>query len=228
MSREPFTRAVNPLPPVVVALFLFIIGIEAVFSLGARGIIGGPEAVGWRHAAIQDYAYYGEILRWMWETGRWPAEHLIRFVTYPFVHGSFTHALFVGVFVLAMGKMVAEVFGGVAMLLVFVLSGIGGALAYTLLVNDPFPLIGGFAPVYGLIGAFTYMLWHSLSRVGANQARAFTLIAFLMGFQLIFGLLFGLQNDWVADLAGFATGFGLSFFVSPGGWARIRRGVQRD
>jgi membrane associated rhomboid family serine protease len=228
MSSNSPTPVVNPLPPVVAALFLFIMGVEAMFSLGTRGMIGGPGAVGWRLAAIQDYSFSGEILRWMWETGRWPVEHLMRFVTYPFVHGSFTQALFVGVFVLAMGKMVAEVFGSIAMLLVFVLSGIGGALSYTLLVNDPYPLIGGFPPVYGLIGAFTYMLWRSLSLVGENQARAFTLIAFLMGAQLVFGLLFGLRNDWVADLGGFATGFGLSFFVAPGGWARIRRGVQRD
>lgn len=228
MSSESPTPAVNPLPPVVAALFLFIMGVEAMFSLGTRGMIGGPEAVGWRLAAIQDYAFSGEILRWMWETGRWPVEHLMRFVSYPFVHGSFTQALFVGVFVLAMGKMVAEVFGGIAMLLVFVLSGIGGALAYALLVNDSYPLIGGFPPVYGLIGAFTYMLWRSLSLVGANQSRAFVLIAFLMGAQLVFGLLFGLQNDWIADLGGFATGFGLSFFLSPGGWARIRGRIRHD
>lgn len=220
--------AVNPLPPVVVALFLVIMGVEAAFSLGTRGLVGGPGAVGWRLSAIETYAFSSDILWWMWETGRWPVQHLIRFVSYPFVHGSFSQALFVGVFLLAMGKMVAEVFGGVAMLVIFVLSGIGGALAYALLTGDSYPLIGGFPPVYGLIGAFTYLLWRSLSLVGANQSRAFTLIAFLMGFQLLFGLLFGLRNDWVADLAGFATGFGLSFFVSPGGWARLRRGVQRD
>ncbi len=228
MSSEHYTPAVNPLPPVVAALFLVIMGVEVAFTLGARGLVGGPQAVGWRLEAVESYAFSGDILRWMWETGRWPVEQLIRFVSYPFVHGSFTQALFVGVFVLAMGKMVAEVFGGIAMLVIFVLSGVFGALAYALLVNDPFPLIGGFPPVYGLIGAFTYLLWRSLSSVGANQSRAFTLIAFLMGAQLVFGLLFGLQNDWVADLAGFACGFGLSFFVSPGGWARLRRGVQRD
>jgi membrane associated rhomboid family serine protease len=228
MSSEPYTPVVNPLPPVVAALFLFIMGIEAAFSLGTRGLIGGPEAVGWRLSAVETYAFSGDIFRWMWDTGRWPTEHLIRFVSYPFVHGSFTQALFVGVFVLAMGKMVAEVFGGVAMLIVFVLSGVGGALGYALLTSDSYPLIGGFPSVYGLIGAFTYMLWRSLSLVGANQARAFSLIAFLMGIQLVFGLLFGGQKDWVADLAGFGTGFGLSFFLSPGGWARLRQRFQRD
>ncbi|WP_425043298.1 rhomboid family intramembrane serine protease [Primorskyibacter sp. S87] len=228
MSSPDNPSAVNPLPPAVVALFLIIMGIELAFSLGARGIVGGPEAVGWRLSAIQTYAFSGDIFDWMWTNNHWPFEHLMRFVTYPFVHVSFTQALFVSVFVLAMGKMVGEVFGGAAMMLIFVASGIGGALAYAVLLNEPFPLIGGFPAVYGLIGAFTYLLWHNLSLVGANQSRAFTLIAFLMGVQLLFGLLFGGQKDWVADLAGFATGFGLSFFVAPGGWQRIRRRMQHD
>lgn len=228
MSDQGSIPAVNPLPPVVAALFLVILAIEVIFQLGTRGLVGGPAAVGWRLEAMQTYAFSGEIFDWMRENHRWPFEQLFRFVSYPFVHGTFTHALFVGVFLLAMGKMVAEVFGSLAFLLIFVLSGIGGALAYALLLDDPAPLIGGFPPVYGLIGAFTYMLWRSLSRVGANQARAFTLISFLMGAQLVFGLLFGVNNDWVADLAGFASGFGLSFFVSPGGWARLRRRIRHD
>lgn len=228
MSSNPNPPAVNPLPPVVVALCLFIMGIELVFMLGSRGMIGGPEAVGWRLSAIQTYAFSGEIFAWMWETGRWPLDQVMRFVTYSFVHGSFTQAVFVCVFVLAMGKMVAEVFGSLAMLLIFVLSGIGGALLYAILLTEPYPLVGGFPAVYGLIGAFTFLLWVNLSLVGENQSRAFTLIAMLMGIQLVFGLLFGGTKDWVADLGGFATGFGLSFLFIPGGWARIRRLLQRD
>lgn len=228
MSSESNVPAVNPLPPVVAALFVVIMGIEVALNLGSRGIIGGPEAVGWRLSAMQTYAFSGDIFDWMWESGRWPPDQMIRFVSYPFVHASFTQALFVGVFLLAMGKMVAEVFGSFAMLLIFVMSGIGGALAYAVLLNDPVPLIGGFPPVYGLIGAFTFMLWRSLSRVGANQSRAFMLISVLMGIQLLFGLVFGVNNDWVADLAGFATGFGMSFFLSPGGWARMRAAMRRD
>jgi membrane associated rhomboid family serine protease len=223
MSQEDYVPAVNPLPPVVAALFLIVMGIEVVFFLGNKGLIGGPEAVGWRVAALQKYAFSGDIFDWMRETGRWPFEHLMRFVTYPFVQVSFSQAIFVGVMVLAMGKMVAEVFGSVAMLLIFVVSGAGGALAYAVLLNDPVPLIGGFPAVYGLIGAFTFLLWRSMSLVGANQARAFTLISVLMGIQLLFGLVFGLSNDWLADLAGFATGFALSFVVAPGSIVRMRR-----
>lgn len=228
MSSDPNTSAVNPLPPVVAALFLVIIGIEVTFFLGAQGVIGGPEAVGWRLAAINRYAFSSEIFFWMRQNNTWPTEHLIRFVSYPFVHVSFTQTLFVGVFVLAMGKMVAEAFGGVAMLLIFIVSGIGGAVVYGLILPEANWLIGGFPAVYGLIGAFTFLLWQSLATVGANQTRAFSLIAMLMGIQLVFGLLFGGNNDWLADLAGFATGFGLSFFLMPGGWARIRNLIRRD
>ncbi|NOD47914.1 MULTISPECIES: rhomboid family intramembrane serine protease [unclassified Ruegeria] len=228
MSSEHYTPAVNPLPPVVVALVLFIIGIELAFTLGSRGLIGGPEAVGWRLDAIQNYAFSADIFDWMVLNGRWPFEHVIRFVTYPFVSANFTQAVFVCVFVLAMGKMVGEVFGGFPMLLIFVVSGIGGALAYAVLLDPRYPLIGGFPPVYGLIGAFTWLLWRKLSLVGANQARAFQLIAVLMGIQFLFGLIFGGNWEWVADLGGFATGFGVSFLVAPGAWDRIVGRIRRD
>jgi membrane associated rhomboid family serine protease len=228
MSSDPNISPVNPLPPVVAALFLLIVGIEIAFFMGARGMLGGPSAVGWRLAAIQSYAFSGDIFDWMWLNWRWPPEHMMRFVTFPFVHGSFTHAVFAGVILLAIGKMVAESFGSVAMLLIFVVSGACGALVYAAVLNDPVPLLGAFPNVYGLIGAFTFMLWRSLANIGANQSRAFTLIGFLMAFQLIFGLLFGAQNDWVADLAGFATGFGMSFFLAPGGWASIRNRIRHD
>ena len=228
MSSQNGTSPVNPLPPVVVAVCLLIAGVELVFQAGSLGWAGGPQAVGWRLAAVQRYAFSGEIVHWMWETGRWPAEHLIRFVTYPFIHGSFTQMLFAAVMLLAMGKMVTEGFSPVAMLAVFFLSAIIGALAYTLLTDGAMPLIGAFPSVYGLIGAFTWLLWRKLAMVGENQARAFTLIGFLMAIQLIFGVFFGMQNDWVADLAGVATGFAMSFFLAPGGWARLVARLRQE
>ena len=52
--------------------------------------------------------------------------------------------------------------------------------------------------------------------------RAFSLIGFLMGIQLVFGLLFGGTPVWIAELAGFAAGFGVCIVVMPGGFARLR------
>ncbi|QIE46434.1 rhomboid family intramembrane serine protease [Pseudohalocynthiibacter aestuariivivens] len=221
MSNADTESPLNPMPPVVMALFLAIIGIEIVFSLGARGIVGGPGAIGWRQAAIQDYGFNAQIMQWMLTNHVYPPEHLMRFVTYPFVHGDFTHALFVGVMLLAMGKFVGEVFRGWAVLVVFMASAALGAAVYGMFVVDPPWIYGGFPGVYGLIGAFTYLLWLRLGQVGARQARAFSLIGFLMGAQLLFSLVFGANMQWLADVSGFGAGFALSFFVSPGGWQKI-------
>lgn len=215
-SENPF----NALPSVVVALALPILAVELLLGAGARGFLGGPGAVGWRLDALRDYAFFGPVLDAMIEVNRWPIAEVSRFVTYPFVHYGFTHMLMVMVFLLALGKMVGEVFSAGAVLLVFFASAIVGALAFTFLTEDPTPLAGGYPAVYGLIGAFTFILWVRLGQQGAPQVRAFTLIGLLLFVQLVFGLFFGTGQQWVAEVAGFCTGFALSFVVSPGGWAR--------
>ncbi len=216
-SESPF----NALPPVVVLLALAIVGVEVVLQLGERGLVGGPEAVGWRLALIQRFSVVPELFRAMWAQGTWPPEHLLRLVAYPFIHASFGHAIFVIVFILALGKMVAEIFAAWAVLVVFFGASIVSGLVYSLVLPSQMPLFGGYPAAYGLIGAFTFLLWTRLAASGGPQARAFFLIGFLMAFQLLFGLLFGGGLDWVGDLAGFATGFLLSFVVSPGGWGRV-------
>jgi membrane associated rhomboid family serine protease len=195
---------------------------EVVVNLGARGLVGGPEAVGWRLDAVQRFAFYPGPMRQMIDQWTFPPDQLTRIVTYPVIHVSFTHALFVIVILLAIGKMVGEVFRWWAVLVVFFGAAIAGALAYTLIPGLRAPLIGGYPPVYGLIGGFTFLLWVNLAAVGANKYRAFSMIGFLLGIQLVFGLIFGGGWEWVADLSGFLAGFFLSFVVSPGGWERAR------
>ncbi len=227
MSSNPDVSPVNPLPPVIVALALAMFLIELAFNLGARGLIGGPQAVGWRIAMMQEYAPSGLLIDRMIEAGRYPPEILLRFVTYPFLHVNFTHMLFAVVILLAMGKFVGEVFRWWALLLVFFAAAIVGAVVYGLFVDSRVALVGAYPGDYGLIGAFTFLLWVNLAAQGANKYRAFTLIGFLLFIKLVFGLLFGGGQDWIADLAGFATGFGLSFVVSPGGFSRALAQVRR-
>lgn len=221
MQRDHSAPPLNPLPPVVWALSLPMIAMEIVVNLGTRGLVGGPEAIGWRLDALERFAYSPDLMRAMIANDQWPLNGLMRLVTYPFVHMSFTHALFVIVILLALGKMVGEVFRAWAVLAVFFGAAVVGALVYTALPFTRAPLIGGYPAVYGMIGAFTFLLWVNLAAKGANQFRAFSMIGFLLAIQLVFGVLFGGGWDWVADIAGFATGFLLSFVVSPGGWGRV-------
>ncbi|RVT87112.1 rhomboid family intramembrane serine protease [Rhodobacteraceae bacterium CCMM004] len=221
MSSDPDANPFNSLPAAVLILAAIVGGIELVFQAGERGLAGGDAAVGWRLEALNAWAFSPAIWDRMAEIGVWPPRQVVRIVTYAFVHLGFAHVLFVLVFLLALGKMVGEIFGDLAVVAIFAVSGAVGAVAYGTFLDDPMALVGGYPAVYGLIGAYTFILWVGLGAMGQQRARAFTLIAFLLAIQLIFTLLFGGGNTWVADVAGFAAGFLLSFVLSPGGWRRV-------
>ncbi|MGV8987707.1 MAG: rhomboid family intramembrane serine protease [Cypionkella sp.] len=220
---------INPLPAVTWALSLPMIAMEVVLNAGSSGVVGGPNAIGWRVQAMQDFAFSPDYLRQMFILQQYPLDGLYRPFTYSFVHQDLTQSVFVIVLLLALSKFVGEVFQWWAVLLVFFASSAVAAVAYTAIPYAHGPLIGGYPAVYGLIGAFTYVNWMQQAGQGAQRLRAFRLIGFLLGIRIAFGAFSliaygsgqGANWDWTAEVAGFATGFGLSFIVSPGGWGRI-------
>ncbi|MEO9827415.1 MAG: rhomboid family intramembrane serine protease [Paracoccaceae bacterium] len=222
MQDENFSQPMfNALPPAVVALALAMFAVEVFFYLAEAGIVGGPEAIGWRAAAVQELGFFAAVIPWMIETGNWLPEHLLRFVSYPFLNWGFTSAIFSIVLLLALGKLVGEVFGNLAVLIVFFSCAIFGALIFAGLTGSERPLIGAYPSVYGLIGAYTFLLWVRFGQMGQNQYQAFTLIGFLLGIQLIFGMLFGSSSDWVAEVAGFVLGFFIAPFLAKGAMRQL-------
>ena len=222
MDHDPNAPPLNPLPWIVWVLALPVIAMELILSLAERGLVGGAQGIGWRLQAVERFGLFPELLKHQWETGGQPLEELHRLVSHTLVHGSFTHAIFAVVMLLALGKWVGEIFRWWGVLVVVLGSAAVGALAYGLLIPDlRVPLIGAYPAVYGLIGAFTFQIFTNLAKVGANKYRAFSLIGALLFIQFLFGVLFGGGWEWVADVAGFAAGFLLSFVVSPGGFRRV-------
>ena len=215
---EPGASPVNAVPPTVVVLVLVLALVEAALSLGAEGLAGGPGAVGWRIGLIERFSVSGAVL----DFAAAQPGLLTRLLTYPLVHASLVHALFACVFLLALGKFVAEGLGQGRMLLVLLAGTVGGALAYGLLVPGTRPLFGAYPAAYGLIGGFTYLLWLRLGREGGNKLQAFRLIGFLMAFQLLFGALFGGNAQWVGDVGGFVAGGAVAVLLSPGGVGALR------
>ena len=219
----PGESPVNAVPPVILLLFLAIAGVEAALSLGAQGLLGGPAAVGWRIGLIERFAVSPAVLGYALEgqAGLWP-----RFLLYAFVHGSVLHALFAGVLLLALGKFVGEGMGQARTLVVLVVATVGGSLAFGALVGGTRPLFGAYPGVYGLIGAFTYLLWLRLGQAGESRLGAFRLIGMLLAIQLAFGALFGSDPQWVADIGGFVAGGAAAVLVTPGGLAALRRRLR--
>jgi membrane associated rhomboid family serine protease len=176
---------------------------------------------------VQDYGISPLVLEVITTRDDYSRDLVQRFVTYPFVNGNFTSALFSIALLLALGKFVGDAFGSIKTLVVFFGGSIFGAIVFCLLANDTSPLFGGYPAIFALIGSYTYILWLRLSQTGQNQLAAFRLIGFLLGLQLVFGLLFGGGQSWIAELAGFAFGFAVATILVPGGWgallARLRQ-----
>lgn len=212
---------VNPIPPVIVILCLIATAVELWFSAAEAGFIGDARALGWRLAALQDYAFSPVVLDLVVNRGDFSLDLLRRFVTYPFIHPSFTAALFGIALLLALGKFVGDALGNLRTLAIFFVTAIFGAFIFGALASGAQPLYGLFPPIYGLIGAYTYLLWVSFGAMGQNQIAAFRLIGFLLGLQLMFGLIFGSDMTWIADLAAFAIGFSTSPILVPGGWSAL-------
>jgi membrane associated rhomboid family serine protease len=219
---QPTESPLNPLPWVVWLLALPMIAAELVFSAAEAGLIGGAQGVGWRVAMIEQYAIWPAYWREQFSMGAVDFELLLRFLTFSFLHINTTHAVFAIVILLALGKFVGDVFRPAATAAVYFASAAIGALVYASVPSIEPPLFGAYAGDYGLIGAFTFMIWTQLSGTGLNQLRAFTMIGLLLGVQLLFGLLFGGGPEWVADLSAFVAGFALSIILAPGGFARAR------
>ena len=214
---------INPLPWVVVLLVVAIGGIELVFQAAEAGYLGGQQGIGWRLAMVQKYAFSDTMFDWMRINGLYSADNILRFFSYSFIHQTFMHAVFAVVFVLAIGKFVAEVINPFAVLAIFFGSAAGAAAIYSIALDQQYAMIGAYPAIYGLIGAFTWLRFTALQGNGQSGLRAFNLIIFFMCIAIFYKIVFGGTNEWLAELMGFFIGFLLTIVFAPNGQARFQR-----
>ena len=227
MDQNENHSPLNQLPWIVWALALPVIAMELVLGLADIGLVGGPFGSAWRIDALQRFAFSPDLMRAMWQMGQFPITEMIRPLSYFAVHSSLTNAIFAVVLLLALSKIVAEVFTPWAVATIFFGAGIGGAAIYTLVPTIHSPLYGAYPSVYGMIGAYTFLLWVNLAAVGARKSSAFSLIGMLLGIQLLFAIIFGGNMEWTAEISGFVIGFLLAFGFSPLRWHDLSKHIKR-
>jgi membrane associated rhomboid family serine protease len=154
------------------------------------------------------------------------------FVSYAFLHGSWTHLALNSVWLLAFGTPVARRFGPSRFVMFFALAAAGGALAHLAAYSGQrVPMIGASAAVSGFMAAairFAFQRGGPLRLLGNNPDDAYRVpalplaavlrdpraLAFLgvwFGLNLLFGLgSFGLDSGqaiaWQAHIGGFVAG----------------------
>ena len=222
-SENMNASPVNPIPPVIIVVACLVIAPELVLQAAEHGWVGGPAAIGWRNTLIERYGFFDQLFEHMRQTRQAPPTDLLRLVSYAFVHFSMMHALFATIMILALGKRVAEEFSTVSVLVILFLASVVGPIVYGLIFTFSYPLVGAFPAVYGLLGAYTWILWLALDGKGHARWSAFRLIGFLMVLQLVYLLIAGGTNDWLANLAGFVLGFGMSFVLAPDARPRLQK-----
>ena len=161
------------------------------------------------------------------------------FVSYAFLHGSWTHLGLNCVWLLAFGTPVARRFGPARFLMFFAVTAAGGALAHLAIYSGQrVPMIGASAAISGFMAAairFAFQRGGPLRLLGNNQDKAyrvpalpllavlrdprvFMFLAVWFGLNLLFGLgSIGLDGGdqsiaWQAHIGGFLAGL-LAFAV---------------
>jgi rhomboid protease GluP len=163
-------------------LTIFLIGFDLVIDLGAKYTQGILEGQVWR------------------------------FVTPVFIHGGLLHfgvnmySLFV------IGRPVEAFFGHWRMLVIYLLSGIGGVLM-SLALSPGTISVGASGAIFGLLGALG--VFYFINRAAFGKAGAFQLrqIVFVALINLALGLNPGIDN-W-GHLGGLIVGAALTWFIGP-------------
>jgi membrane associated rhomboid family serine protease len=159
------------------------------------------------------------------------------FVTYAFLHGSWTHVGLNAVWLLAFGTPVARRFGAVRFFAFFAFTAAAGAAAHLIVyLGEPVPVVGASAAISGFMAAAMRFAFRRRGPLIARDAEAYQVpalpltavlrngrvLAFLVvwfGLNLLFGLgSLGVDGSdqtiaWQAHIGGFLAGlFGFAVF----------------
>ena len=111
------------------------------------------------------------------------------------------------------------------MLLIFLISGVGGNLVGGIFSSD-YPTMGSSGAVFGLLGVKTVDLFQSWQILGKHRVRRLVLLVLEVAIFLMIGTLPWIVNNWT-HIGGFVFGVlaGICFvpYLSFGAFDRIRK-----
>ena len=207
--------------PLVVLIVISVVGAVELFFQGAEnGIIRGVDSVGLRVTWAQLLGFRAAVFEGMLLSNNYPPEHIMRIVTFNFVQRDLLSAIIGLAIFAALGKHVAERFGQMCFLAVFLISPIVGVALYVLLTGSTGLIIGLFPAVFAMIGGYTVSQIETRRELGETILPAFSLIAFFMSIQLIFYFVFGASTEWIAEFFAFVAGFILTYLIGARSQAR--------
>jgi membrane associated rhomboid family serine protease len=173
-------------------------------------------------------------------TGLCPADDapapLVTVFTSMFLHGGFFHIAGNLLYLWIFGDNVEDTLGHFRFLALYLLSGVGAALAQVVMNPESrIPMVGASGAISGVLGAYLFLF---------PRASILTLVTFgffirfvhvpaliVLGFWIVVQVLLGLSTyragadeggvAWFAHIGGFATGVVVLFLLKPRGTRRL-------
>lgn len=176
--------------------------IELTLSAADAGLVGSTR---WRALAYQDGAFWAGLLHG-WQPN-YPAQPWTMFLSYAVLHGGLVHLAGNMLVLWGLGRILRLRLGTAGFLAIYLLSAIGGALAFGLLTRSPQPMVGASGALFGLVGAWQYWRWSRRRRAGRSLWPVWQTLAWLAGFNLLFWVLLDGLLAWQTHLGGFVTGW---------------------
>lgn len=175
--------------------------IELTLMAADAGLIGTTRL---RPTVYQYCAFWAGLLD-NWRPN-YAAQPWLMFVTYSFLHAGFWHLLGNMVCLVFLMKLTAARLNGRAFLLLYVVSAMGGAVAFAIMGPAVTPMVGASGALFGLVGAWRFVEWLKTESRDRRRWIALRDLAVLAAINLFSWWQENGALAWEAHLGGFVTG----------------------
>lgn len=193
--------AFEPPPRGLVLLAAFIALIEVVLTLADSGVISDGTL---RARVYLAGAFWTGLLHGA--TPAFEAQPATMFVTHALLHGGLLHMAMNLAILLGLGRFAADRYGAGVVLPVFLAGAVCGGLAFGLMSDGAYPMVGASGAVFAFIGLWVVWDWRRHRAAGVSTRPIWMRVGVLAALNLVF--FFGLEGmvAWEAHLGGFLAG----------------------
>ena len=203
--------------PVLLVLLGLCCGVELVLIAADQGWIGSRL---WRSLAYQNGAFWAGLL-YNWRPN-YDAQPWLMFLTYAFLHSGIWHLAGNMMTLMFLGDIAVRRAGRGGMLLIYVVSALGGAAIFGALTNSPQPMVGASGALFGLAGAWLYWDWAGLWAGWRAQWPTLRNILGLILLNVILWITADGPLAWETHLGGFVFGWATAAGLQH--WRRAGKG----
>jgi membrane associated rhomboid family serine protease len=208
---SPARTAVHPVLWIMIAV---MIGFELMFAAVDAGLL--PEALG-RWPVYLKLAFFDILFEHARAgEGLFP-ETVWSLLTHAFLHGGWLHLALNGAVFLGLGNALVRAIGAWRFLLIFAVTAIAGALAFGLIADSEYPMVGASGALFGMLAVVTAWQERMLRLTGRSRTMIWRRIGGLVVLNVILALGLGGFLAWQAHLGGWVAGWLLAGVYRPRG-----------